>query len=441
MRGPWNRTMNDVVHEEFIQLHVVTKNLQSIRNQASFEDFMNEIDGNDFDLLLVSETWRTESEEIFRTCRGNQLFLSGGSAHAGVGICVGRRLVVDIGDASFHCYSERVWSQIPGIRMLFSYNMGTRFWSGRFIWFTRIAYHKLRASRGYTHHRRRFQCKYWKTSPGWWLQCIWWQWDWQPEWQGCYANAMDGAEWIARFNPGWTIHWHRKRVGRAVGDANLVQLDYILISPKFSVEKSWCDSSIPIGLDHRCVHYHLKLLLTKPRNARKLWVSKIGGPTWMKRTLLRIFNPKLGHCLGQTLRPTCKPWKTYWFRPASTMAHWRDERCNSTRQHNCKNWGTVGGALKQNLLAKLWVCKFDSYISANCDYGGPGNCQVSWDLLHVGKHCGKICPDHPDDVVHNNHLQMNLRKNGLPPWEVAATDAVFWRSMLPQFFAFELTLF
>ena len=38
------------------------------------------------------------------------MFLSGGSAHAGVGICVGRRLGFDIADASFDCYSERVCS-------------------------------------------------------------------------------------------------------------------------------------------------------------------------------------------------------------------------------------------------------------------------------------------------------------------------------------------
>ena len=38
------------------------------------------------------------------------MFLSGGSAHAGVGICVGRKLSFYIVDASFHCYSERVCS-------------------------------------------------------------------------------------------------------------------------------------------------------------------------------------------------------------------------------------------------------------------------------------------------------------------------------------------
>ena len=35
-------------------------------------------------------------------------------------------------------------------------------------------------------------------------------------------------------------------------DACLVQIDYILTSPKLNIMDSWCDFSIPIGLDHRC---------------------------------------------------------------------------------------------------------------------------------------------------------------------------------------------
>ena len=40
-------------------------------------------------------------------------------------------------------------------------------------------------------------------------------------------------------------------------------------SPKLSVENSWCDFSIPIGLDHRCVHCQLNVLLTKPKKTRE----------------------------------------------------------------------------------------------------------------------------------------------------------------------------
>ena len=50
--------MNDVVHEEFIQWHVVNKNLESIQGKKRFEDFMVEFNTFEFDLLLLSEMWR-----------------------------------------------------------------------------------------------------------------------------------------------------------------------------------------------------------------------------------------------------------------------------------------------------------------------------------------------------------------------------------------------
>ena len=40
--------------------------------------------------------------------------------------------------------------------------------------------------------------------------------------------------------------------------------------------------------------------------------------------------------------------------------------------------------------------------------GDPGNSQLFWDMLHVGKRCVKLCLDHQDDVVYNSHLWMNL---------------------------------
>ena len=49
---------SDVCQEsQFITLHVVTKNLQSIRNNDRFIDFLLELDRFDFDLLCLSDTW------------------------------------------------------------------------------------------------------------------------------------------------------------------------------------------------------------------------------------------------------------------------------------------------------------------------------------------------------------------------------------------------
>ena len=59
---------------EVITLHVVTKNLQSIRNNDRFIDFLAELDRFDFDLVCLSETWRSEREEILKHLDGTDYF-------------------------------------------------------------------------------------------------------------------------------------------------------------------------------------------------------------------------------------------------------------------------------------------------------------------------------------------------------------------------------
>ena len=55
---------------------------------------MVELDAFEFDLLLLSETWRGEKEEHFTTVGGHKIFLSGGSpGRRGVGICIAKKVV------------------------------------------------------------------------------------------------------------------------------------------------------------------------------------------------------------------------------------------------------------------------------------------------------------------------------------------------------------
>ena len=96
---------------EFVHLHVISKNLQDIKNIDRFHDFLAEVDGCQFDLLLVGETWRDEHEETFLTADGNRLFLSGGSfGRRGVGIVVGQSLYSRMSNIVFHAYSDRLCS-------------------------------------------------------------------------------------------------------------------------------------------------------------------------------------------------------------------------------------------------------------------------------------------------------------------------------------------
>ena len=87
VRGPLNKTMNDAVHEEFVELHVVSKNVQSIRTDRRLDDMLLEAALCQFDLLCLSECWRADGEECIESVHGDLVYLSGGCMYRGVGCC------------------------------------------------------------------------------------------------------------------------------------------------------------------------------------------------------------------------------------------------------------------------------------------------------------------------------------------------------------------
>ena len=60
-----------------------------------------------------------------------------------------------------------------------------------------------------------------------------------------------------------------------------------------SVENSWCDFSMPIGLDHRRVHCQLKLLLTKPKKREKILSFKNWRPNLDENNVASDFQSKI----------------------------------------------------------------------------------------------------------------------------------------------------
>ena len=106
--------MNDVSSEsasdELITLHVVTKNVQSLKHEDRFNDFVAEIDKLDFSVLCLCETWRNDREECFLTPAGHKMFFSGGGdvGHRGVGIALSRHLCASITNVCFHATSSRI---------------------------------------------------------------------------------------------------------------------------------------------------------------------------------------------------------------------------------------------------------------------------------------------------------------------------------------------
>ena len=85
------------------------KKLQSIRSDNTLQDLIAELENCDFDILLVSETWRDKREEVIVTAAGHKVFLSGGSCcRTGVGICVSPRFLDPISGLIFFTISDGI---------------------------------------------------------------------------------------------------------------------------------------------------------------------------------------------------------------------------------------------------------------------------------------------------------------------------------------------
>ena len=243
-------------------MHAVTKNLQSVRDQARFEDFLCEVNALSYDVLFVSETWRDAHEEMFKTTRGDKLFFSGGSRGQGVGICMSKTWQTDVRNISFHAYSPRV--------CLLRCCKGTRKFAFVAVYFptswdsddaVEEVYDVLslvldncirddavivlggdfNASLGHLQagdepsmgvcglgqrNIRGITLASWALSYG--LQ-----------FSNRFADPIFGAD-------SWTC--------RRSMDGERVQMDFILTSSILQVVHTQADWALPIGLDHRCVH-------------------------------------------------------------------------------------------------------------------------------------------------------------------------------------------
>ena len=89
-------------------MHVVVKNLQSIRGESRWGDFIAELNTCNFDVLLICETWRGERDESVITEKGHHVYLSGGATHQGVEICISANFASRISHISFHAYSKKI---------------------------------------------------------------------------------------------------------------------------------------------------------------------------------------------------------------------------------------------------------------------------------------------------------------------------------------------
>ena len=254
---------SDIADGRITRLHVVTKNLQSIRTETRFNDFLVEIVSCDFDVLFVAETWRDAKEESYTTTGGSRKYLSGGLAHQGGGVIIGNFFHSQLRDISFHAYSPRIcvlkcslgmlklelfavyfptsWDDIIEVEGMYTLlqvlldNCVSRgacpILGGDFNACIGLVSGSddvdLVGCSGFG--ERNAQCM---LLAQWVMQ------------NGLYiANRQEPTH---QTEDSWTC--------RRSSDGILTQIDFIILDRRTVFDNTWNDKVIPIGLDHRCVH-------------------------------------------------------------------------------------------------------------------------------------------------------------------------------------------
>ena len=259
-------------------MHLLTKNVQSLRDTVRFEDFLLELGRATYDIIFLTETWRDEREEIIATPRGDLLHFSGGSMHHGVGIGLSKRFMENVTDVRFHAFSSRVcaldfqigstrfrgicqylptsWDSddavdevyilittilddcrrhgiMPLIGGDFNASIGARQASDD-IALLGVCGCGLRNARGQLMIR-------WIL--GHQLQVL-----------NRQAAEQDSPD-------SWTC--------RRARDGGLVQIDFLCVDGSFEFQQAWCDSCLAIGLDHRCVHSTCKVQVRRAQRTKR----------------------------------------------------------------------------------------------------------------------------------------------------------------------------
>ena len=92
---------------EFVNMHAMAKNLQSIRDETRFQDFVTDIASIPYDIGFLTETWRKDREEIICMPKGGTPYLSGGMLHRGVGISFSKKFEKHLDRESFQSIFPR----------------------------------------------------------------------------------------------------------------------------------------------------------------------------------------------------------------------------------------------------------------------------------------------------------------------------------------------
>ena len=230
--------------------------------------FLSELEALDYDIVFCTETWREEREEHCLTPSGHHIYLSGGDGHRGVGICISPSFFKRMKHIHFHAYSSRVsclhfeivdtkfvaivcymptsWDTDAAVEENYSL-LDLFILNAERINAIPILGGDFNASIGApkpgddltligacgngARNRRGARMIHWIFEHG--LQVL---------------NRLDSTMTIEEC---WTC--------RRAMDGGLVQLDFLLASLRVRVVRAWVDQSLPVGVDHRCVHSFIRI--------------------------------------------------------------------------------------------------------------------------------------------------------------------------------------
>ena len=282
--------MNDADHEEFVTMHVISKNLQSIRSDRRLEDLISEIGLCNFDLMCLQECWRVDAEECFETDRGDLIYLSGGDRYKGVGIVVSARFRKKIEQVTFHAYNSRVsvlkfswgalkfecfslyfptsWdadAEVEGVYEILQLLLDNCRANGA----VPILGGDFNASIGILLGGPGDEDDDVDLLGAWGLGCRNERGTWFVQWILSNGLRVASRQKHVDFADSWTC--------KRSSDGNFVQIDFILSDAKVFVESVWNDFVVPIGLDHRCVHCIMSI---KKRATTHKRMNRCGMKNW-----------------------------------------------------------------------------------------------------------------------------------------------------------------
>ena len=259
--------------KEFVKLHVVSKNVQSIRADRRLEDMLSEVALCQFDLLCLSECWRADGEECIESVHGDLVYLSGGCMYRGVGVVVFAQFRKRIEHVSFHAYGPRVCVlkfcvgelKCECFSVYFPTSWDTDVEVEGIYETLQLLLDNCRANGAIPIIGGDFNASIGSLLDGeaddllgsWGVGQRSGRGRWLVQWILSNGLRVASRQKIADTADSWTC--------KRFSDGMFVQIDFILSDARISVESNWNDFMIPLGIDHRCVHCRLALCTRRRR--------------------------------------------------------------------------------------------------------------------------------------------------------------------------------